>query len=273
VFDIYDSVEAARVRRWSWQTFGLVVSGVLLVVALVVGGMRWTPVNMAEPGLQGILQNKGTAQDTQQPLIELGKLVAAAAIGLLVTAVHRRYRREKPLSQSLEQAQVLLCVAGAMIMIIVGDQIARAFGILGIAGIVRFRTPVDDPKDMTIIFLLMGLGMASGIGAFAVAGLGTMFLCILLVLLDRVGARKPRTMMVEMQAEGREFPTTHVQTVFARNRVLFEPREVSQGKSTIVRYYTTLDPNTTLEDLGEQLLAGGAAGISSVSWSAPKKSE
>jgi anti-anti-sigma factor len=273
VFEIYESAEEARVTRFSWRTFGLVVSGALLILALVLGGMRWSPVDTAEPGVQGLIKDKVATTYAPVPFLELSKLVAAAAIGLLITAVHRRYRREKPLGQSLEQAQVLLCVAGAMIMIIIGGNVARAFGIFGVAGIVRFRTPVEDPKDMTIIFLLMGLGMAAGIGAFAVAGLGTMFLCVLLIVLDSAGARKPRPMMVEVEAAGRDFPTTHVQTVFARNRVVFEPREVSQGKATVVRYHTTIGPTTTLEDLSEQLLAHGTSGVSAVSWSAPKKSE
>ena len=43
-------------------------------------------------------------------------------------------------------------------------------------------------------------------------------------------------MMVEVEADGREFPTAHVQSVFARNGVIFEPREVSQGKAVTVRY-------------------------------------
>jgi hypothetical protein len=89
-----------------------------------------------------------------QPFIELGKLVAAALIGALVSAVHEPVSRDRP--RSLEQAQVLLCVAGAMMMIIIGNSLARAFGIRGAAGIVRFRTPVDDPKDVTILFLLRG---------------------------------------------------------------------------------------------------------------------
>ena len=114
---------------------------------------------------------------------------------------------------------------------------------------------------------------AAGLGVFAVAGLGTLFLCVVLVGLDRVASRKPRTMMVELAAEGREFPTAHVQAVFARNHVLFEPREVSQGKEVVVRYHTTLDLDTSLEDLSEQLLAHGTAGVKSVSWEAPKKSD
>jgi hypothetical protein len=103
-----------------------------------------------------------------QPFIELSKMIAAALIGALVTAIHHPVGRDRP--KSLEQAQTLLCVSGAVMMIIIGNSLARAFGIAGAAGIVRFRTPVDDPKDVTILFLLMGLGMATGLGAFAVAG-------------------------------------------------------------------------------------------------------
>src|SRR5213076_1782772 len=140
----------------------------------------------------------------------------------LVTAVHKPVTRDRP--RSLEQAQMLLCVAGAMMMIIIGNSLARAFGIAGAAGIVRFRTPVDDPKDVTILFLLMGLGMATGLGAFAVAGLGTAFLCIALVCLDKLSAQKARAMSVEILASGRQFPSTHVENVFARNQIVFEPR-------------------------------------------------
>ena len=93
----------------------------------------------------------------------------------------------------MEQAQTLLCVSGAMMMIIIGNNLARAFGIAGAASIIRFRTPVDDPKDVTILFLLMGLGMSTGLGQFAVAGLGTAFLCVALLAarpdVDAEGAR------------------------------------------------------------------------------------
>ena len=101
------------------------------------------------------------------PFIELLKLVAAAAIGQLVTSIHQPSPRERPLARSMEQAQTLLCVSGAMMMIIIGNNLARAFGIAGAASIIRFRTPVDDPKDVTILFLLMALGMATGLGSFA----------------------------------------------------------------------------------------------------------
>src|SRR5207249_8046780 len=143
----------------------------------------------------------------------------------LITAIHQPAARER--ARSMEQAQTLLCVSGAMMMIIIGNSLARAFGIAGAASIIRFRTPVDDPKDVTILFLLMGLGMSAGLGAFAVAGLGTAFLCTMLLALGQGSVPKSRAMLVGVAASGTEFPWAHVEGVFARNNIVGEAREIS----------------------------------------------
>jgi anti-anti-sigma factor len=261
VFDIFESLDDARASRVQWQGLALAGGVAALSLMLVVAGEYW-------PALSGAA---GATTPLGHPMMELAKLVAAALIGIVVTSVHRRYRVERPGTPSMEQAQVLLCVAGAMMMMIIGNSLARAFGIAGAASIVRFRTPVDDPKDITVLFLLMGLGMAAGLGALGVAGLATLFLCAFFPILDRFGDRRPRSMLVEIVADGRTFPVAHVQSVFARNGIVFEPREVSQGKEAAVQYQTTLNPGDSLEDLSAQLMAGGTAGLKSVSWEPAKR--
>ena len=115
------------------------------------------------------------------PDSQLVELLSAGVIALFVTFV-QKLQRDQPLTRSMEQAQVLLCVSGALMMIsIIGNSLARAFGIAGAAGIIRFRTPVDDPKDVTVLFLLMGLGMACGVGLLPVAALGGLFLAAAIV--------------------------------------------------------------------------------------------
>ncbi len=273
VFEIYDSVEAARIASWPWRAIRIAVAGAILCGALVYGGLRW-PVELtgigdaAEELLTGGSKKLSIPVHQFQPFIELLKLVVAALIGLLVTAIHQPASRER--GRSMEQAQTLLCVSGAMMMIIIGNSLARAFGMAGAASIIKFRAPVEDPKDVTILFLLMGLGMSTGLGAFAVAGLGTAFLCIALLLLDRMAAQKSRTMSVEILAGGRQFPATHVENTFARNQVVFEPREISQADDVTVKYHTWLDPRTSLEDLSAQLMEEGA-GVKSVAWEHPKR--
>jgi uncharacterized protein DUF4956 len=205
------------------------------------------------------------------PLLEVLKLVVAALLGAIVMTVHRRYPGDKALTRSLAQAQVLLCVAGALMMIIIGNSLARALGIAGGATIIRFRTPVEDPKDTTVLFLLLGLGMASGLGSFAVAGLGAAFLCLCLVLLDFVGERKQRTMILEMVARGDVFPTEYVNRLLAAYRIRYEPREVEHGKKATLRYHCYLDPDTPLQRLSEQLMDVEAGGLKSVVWEQPRR--
>jgi hypothetical protein len=235
---------------------------------LVAAGLVW--FDQRWPGSSD--QAGGSIAPRFHAGVEALKLVFAALIGALVSAVHRRYPGDKPISRSLAQAQILLCVAGALMMIIIGNSLARALGIAGGATIVRFRTPVEDPKDSTVLFLLLGLGMACGLGESGVAGLGTVFLCLCLVFLDWIVERKPRTMMLEMVATGPDFPAEYVARLLAAYQVRFEPREVGQsGQKATARYYCTLDPDTPLQRLSEQLTDADAAGLKSVSWETQKK--
>lgn len=254
----------------SQSTWGPVIGFSALGAALVIGAAQW-PEFLQVSGLSGHpFQNDVNSQPIH-PLMELLKLVVAALAGIVVTAVHRRYHRDKPLPRSLLQAQVLLCVAGAMVMVIIGSSVARAFGVAGAAGIVRFRTPVEDPKDTTILFLLVALGMACGVGLLEIAGLGTIFICGVIVVLDRFGDAKLRTMMLSIAAEGKEFPTEHVSRVLDTTVDHYDVREMIQGNEATVKYLITMPPSTPLGWITQQLMANGTAGVKSVSWGEPPK--
>jgi anti-anti-sigma factor len=266
VLALHGSVRAASKRSWPWRQMGAIVGVAALSAALVWWERRAPQSALAsEPSFAQSVSSTGESPSPLlHPFQQVFKLAAAALIGIVVTFVHRPYVPDTPTDRSMRQAQILLCVAGAMVMVIIGNSVARAFGIAGAASIIRFRTPVDDPKDVVILFLLMGLGMAAGVGAFAVAGLGTAFLCAFLMLLDRVIAQRSRTLRVDVIADGHEFPTAHVQSVFVRNRMSFETREVAFGEKTKVRYYATVPAAASLEDLGAQLMSAG--GVKSVAW-------
>jgi anti-anti-sigma factor len=272
VLEIKDSIADVPANEVRWDRV-LTIAGVLVVSVILVGAsFIWPGLGFqAAPAGAEPFERQAPA-DFGHPLFELAKLIAAALIGMLVTVVHRQYRTDRSPNPTMDQAQVLLCVSGALMMIIIGNSLARAFGIAGAASIIRFRTPVEDARDITILFILMGLGMAAGLGAFAVAGLGTLFLCVMLPTLNLFSEDRPRTMSVEIIASGRDLPMAHIHQVFAVNAIVFEPREVSQGDEATVRYLTTLRPDDSLEDLSAQLMGDGKIGIKHVSWSPPKRS-
>ena len=263
-----------QTEEGSESTWGVVAGIFLGGLALVYAAKLW-PALLTAPGILGDLPLNGEAGGSAAPvypLAELLKLVVAALIGIIVTSVHRLYHRDKPLPLSLLQAQVLLCVAGALVMVIIGNSLARAFGVAGAAGIVRFRTPVEDPKDSTILFLLVGLGMACGIGLLEVAGVGTVFLCAVLAVLDRFGETKARHMILSLVATGKDFPNDHVYRVLRATVDHYEAREVIQGAEAAVKFSVTMTQHTPLGWLSQELMANGTAGIKSISWSEPKKS-
>jgi len=253
------------------STWGVAITAGMVGVFLV-GLSVGFPKVMTFTGLAEHLPLQASEENplAMHPFAELLKLVCATLIGVGVTAVHKRYHRDKPLPRSLQQAQVLLCVAGALIMVIIGSNLARAFGVAGAAGIVRFRTPVEDPKDTTLLFLLIGLGMACGIGLLDLAGLGAVFLCLVLAALDRFGEAKQRQVMLSLVATGREFPTEAVGRVLGASVDFYEIREVVQGNEAVVRYNITMDPSTSVSWLSQQLQA---TGLKSVSWGEPSKKD
>lgn len=279
VLSIYDSVAEAKQQPIAWREI-VVISGGVAACLLIAGiGLEWRMAPLAALPGTGLLTGSDAGSATLwatpwgYPFSEVVQLLSAGVIAVFVTHVQKAHQKDRQMNRSMEQAQVLLAVAGALIMIIIGSSLARAFGIAGAAGIIRFRTPVEDPKDVTVLFLLMGLGMACGIGALPIAALGGLFLAASIVALDKLIEVRPNVMVVEMTASGREFPLAHVVSVFARFGVTWEPLEFTQGEEAEMTYRTTLPPHVSIDEVTEALVGGGSHGLGSVSWEPPKKKQ
>jgi len=247
-----------------WKTVW-VVTGIGICVIFILIGLRWPYVSTARVSGDFPFQGTQIGAVEMNPFLELLKLVVAAISGLIITAVYSRCEREKPIARSVQHAQVLLCVSSAIMMIIIGDSVARALGIAGGAAIIRFRTALDDPKDATIFLVLLGLGMASGMGAFAVVGFATLFIAFFLLFLDNFGQIRNRTMVLELVADGPEFPSSFVHRIFDVYGIEYEPGEVNKDKHPYVKYKLRLPHGTPLQEMSAQLMAPGA-GLRSLTW-------
>jgi hypothetical protein len=134
------------------------------------------------------------------------RLIAAVSIGTALALRPWRLLTRKPLPKAeMMQAQVLLCTAAAVITAVIGDSMAKAFGLVGLGGFVRFRSGLKDPRDAAILFLMIGLGMACGHGNLGLAGVGTLFVAALLWVLDLFDKKEPvapkQRMLVSAQAD------------------------------------------------------------------------
>jgi hypothetical protein len=205
----------------------------------------------------------------QNPFTEFLKLLAAGIIGLVVTSVRKR-QRGRPLPLPLEQAMMLLCLTGALMMIIIGNSLVRALGIAGAATIVRFRTPVEDPRDTTLFLILLGLGMTCGVGALTLAGLAAVFVCGFLLFLNRMGQNSPRHLELEVVAQTKVFPTGAVEKTLAASGATFELHEMAMDNRASVKYLVNVPSDADLKRLSDNLMAGIEEGLHSVTWSEKK---
>ena len=102
----------------------------------------------------------------------LVRLVAALILGSLVAWIYTRTRRTPETSASFPTTLVLLAVLIAMVTQVIGDNIARAFSLVGALSIVRFRTVVRDTEDTAYVIFAVAVGMAVGAHDLWVAVLG-----------------------------------------------------------------------------------------------------
>ena len=96
------------------------------------------------------------------PLQILVRLVAALVLGWIVAWIYSRTTRGEESATSLPTTLVLLCVMIAMVTQVIGDNVARAFSLVGALSIVRFRTVVRDTRDTAFVIFAVVVGMATG---------------------------------------------------------------------------------------------------------------
>jgi uncharacterized membrane protein YhiD involved in acid resistance len=124
------------------------------------------------------------AAGEQASLLEaMVRLPLAAALGSAL-AMRPRRAGTPPRKPAVVQTQVILAVMGALVLIVVGANLARAFGVVGIAGLIRYRAKVDDPKDASVMLAGLGVGLACGVGLLYLAAVATVFLLALLWVLE-----------------------------------------------------------------------------------------
>ena len=107
------------------------------------------------------------------------RLPLAAVLGTAL-AFRPRRRSQGARKVVVVQTQIMLAVVGAVIMLVVGNSLSRAFGIVGAAGLIRYRSNIADPKDAVEMLSSLAAGLAAGVGLYRFAAGATLFMMLLL---------------------------------------------------------------------------------------------
>ena len=116
----------------------------------------------------------------------------ALLCGLAVGWLYRRTYRGPGYSIAFVNSLIFLSMITAVMILAIGSNLARAFGLVGAMSIIRFRTAVKDTQDIVYIFFVLAIGMAAGGGYHKIAIIGTLAVGLVMYVFARSSAFAPR---------------------------------------------------------------------------------
>lgn len=113
-------------------------------------------------------------------------LALSFALTVVLGHVYRYTHRGTSYSQSYAQTLVVMGMATALIMLIIGSNVARAFSLIGALSVIRFRNAVKETRDVGFMFIAMAMGMACGTRFYMLAVFATAALSAVIVLMAKI---------------------------------------------------------------------------------------
>jgi len=225
----------------------------------------------------------GSANGTLVRHETIGESVAAITVRLLLAALlgaalaFRPRRRLRALKRNpfVGQTQILLAVVAAALMIIVGDNAARAFGIFAAVSLVRFRTNIRDPKEVTVLLISLAVGLGAGVGRWELSLILTVFSVLVLWLLEYKEAEQVSRAM-ELAVTTRDVGATQavlrkiVESHGFNAEIRAINRETSDDPLGSLTYQLDVSPDVTTDEISAEILGLDSANVAGIEWKQTK---
>jgi len=245
-------------------------SDALVLVWLLLILFAGAPVVFAQGGQAGPFQSPSAEGIAAWDGIReaLVRLPLAAVLGALL-AVRPKRKGTPKRTPAVIQTQIILAVVGAVIMLVVGSSLARAFGIVGAANLIRYRAKIDDPKDAGVMLCTLAIGLASGVGLFALSTFSTFFILIVLSVVESFEpqTKKAFELTVGGGEDAKEFNAADlrakVEAVLDRFQLDYELRTTSPEK---IEYKVKVPFEVETESVTNAILALDKKAPPTVKW-------
>jgi uncharacterized membrane protein YhiD involved in acid resistance len=173
------------------------------------------------------------------------------------------------------QTEILLAIVASALMMVVGDNAARAFGIFAAVSLVRFRTNIRDPKEISVLLISLTLGLATGVGRPDLAIIFCVFVMVVLWILENYEPQQVSRAM-ELKIETKDIETTQhaVREVISKHgfdselRTLGRDGDGDRGGKLV--YHLDMSPMLSTDRLSEEIFTVDRDNISSVEWEQKK---
>jgi hypothetical protein len=209
---------------------GVRIAGLSLMVLLVTAAaaLAQAPELLTQQTPPELLEDTPNTDTQIERLTEAaGRLPIAAGLAAAL-ALRPRRRGTPPRQPSVIQTQIILAIIGALVMLVVGSSLARAFGIVGAAGLVRYRAKVDNTKDAGVMLSTLTIGLAAGVGLWLLAVAGTAFIIAALWAIESFEPKTTRLLMLKVKTKDPTNLKGRIEQLLRRHHATFEVRTVAQ---------------------------------------------
>jgi hypothetical protein len=197
----------------------------------------------------------------------LSRLPIAAGLAC-VLAFRPRRKGTPPRQMPVIQTQIILAVVGAVVMLVVGSSLARAFGIVGAAGLVRYRAKIDDPKDAGVMLSTLAVGLAAGVGVWLLAGFATLFILALLWIVESFEPKATQLFTLKVTAKDPAALKPKLDALLSRYRFESELRGTTKEQ---LHYEVRTPAQGKTDRLSERILKLDPENVSEVEWEEKKE--
>lgn len=172
-------------------------------------------------------------------------LLVSLACGVAIALVYRYIYKGGSYSPTFVNSLVLLSLITTVVILVIGNNLARAFGLVGAMSIIRFRTAVRDVQDIVFIFFSLCIGMAAGVGLNSIAVIGTGFISVVILLLDATGFGRPAQLkhLLQLTYSGTPKEEASLQELlkrYCRSTQLMNLRQLRKEDEIEAFYHLTL---------------------------------
>jgi uncharacterized membrane protein YhiD involved in acid resistance len=210
----------------------------------------------------------GVMDNFQEELIASSLRLPLAALLGTVLALRPRRNGTPERQPAVVQTQIILAVVGSLIMLVVGASLARAFGVAGAANLIRYRSKIDDPKDACVMLCALSAGLASGVGLYGLAVIGTLFITLCLWIIEGF---EPQTRLFELTIKLGDKTTDlrpKIEEILRRHKVRYELRTTAEDN---VLYMVTTPKSLRTDRVSNVIMELVPDGKGAVEWNEKSK--
>jgi uncharacterized membrane protein YhiD involved in acid resistance len=131
-------------------------------------------------------------------------ILVAMTCGFFIAFLYKYTYSGLNYSSAFNVSLIMLTMITAVVIMVIGNNLARAFGMVGAMSIIRFRTAVKDASDIMFIFFALSIGLASGVKLYSIAILGTFFIGFVYFVITKMNFSLPMKREFLMQVVIRE---------------------------------------------------------------------